>query len=226
MTEQEILDRWKSIAGDASPAPWTTDNLIGFFQTLRPDGYKLAAALDGLAGAEAILERLLAIYRVTAAGCELGDAYFIVRNPEPLSKLEAEQLSRSHLRNMADIARALDRSELLHLLEPLPRMQVSQGQTPWPPTQDSPEALIYEAEVDFIAGLTPLPSYILLLKEAMFYIACDSFLRDYILWPLYQKSTLVTDPFQPYFELWKHGSGIRFTGGRAGTVFVPILAPP
>ena len=36
--DEAKLDRWKRLAGDTSPRPWTEDDMAGFFQRFRPDG--------------------------------------------------------------------------------------------------------------------------------------------------------------------------------------------
>lgn len=139
MTEEDILAQWKSTAGDPSTEPWTKDRLVGFFQLFRPHGEKLVPALHGLVGANEILPRLMEVYQVTAPGWDETDAYFLVKKPQPLSKVEAKRLASAHLENIAGIARVLGNQQLLRLLEPIPDIEVIQGSTPWPPSQDDPE---------------------------------------------------------------------------------------
>lgn len=220
MTEAQALARWRKFV-DASSQE---DSLVGFFQKFRPHGKGLAEALEGVVGADEILPRLLEIYQATAEGCQEGDAYFVVRKPKPLSKEQARQMANSHLQKMEKVAKEVGNSELVQLLEPPPRIEVVSGKTPWPPGQDDPETLIYEARTDFTLSLTPLESHILLLDDAIYNIACDCFLRDYVLWPLYSRSTVIADPFEPYFKLWKHGAGIRFQGDDLVKAYVPVLS--
>jgi len=52
-------------------------------------------------------------------------------------------------------------------------------------------------------------------------VACDYNLQYHILWPLYRQATTIEEPFRPYFDLWKHGSGYRFAGKEAVRVYVP-----
>jgi hypothetical protein len=127
MTEQEIVDRWKSMAGNGSGKVCTKDDLVGFFQAFRPHGQSLARALDGIVGAEEMLPRLLELYQATAPGWDEGDAYFVVRTPKPFSKERARLLVSTHLQRFAGIAKAIGASELLGLLEPLPSIEVIQG---------------------------------------------------------------------------------------------------
>ena len=181
----------------------------------------MSKALEGVEGAAEILPRLLAIYRVTASGWDEGDAYFLVKNPMPLAREKGERLASTHLRKFVAIAKEVAATDLLRLLEPLPSIEVVEGQTPWPPSQDDPETLFYEARADFMASLTPLPSDALLLDGAIYYLACDYFLRDHVLWPLYRQSAAVAEPFESYFELWTFGAGMRFVNDRLVKVFVP-----
>jgi hypothetical protein len=165
----------------------------------------------------------LEVYQATAWGWDQEDAYFVVKKPQPLSRERAAHLVTRHLQQFADIARETGNGQLLRLLEPLPRVEVVPGKTPWPPGQDDPEVLIYEARTDFMTSLSPLSSYALLLDEALYHLACDYFLRDYILWPLYRQASTLVEPFGSYFELWKHGAGMRFVTDKLVKVFVPAL---
>lgn len=218
MTKEQILARWKEMTDITSQ-----ENLVGFFQKFRPHGNGLAAALEGVVGANEILPRLLELYEVTADGWQREDAYFVVKNPKPCSKEQARQLTNLHLQKMREVAREIGNRDLRHLLEHPPQIEVICGKVPWPPGQNDLESLIYEVRTDFILSLTPLNSHILLLNDAFYHIACDYFLRDYILWPLYRHSTTVVEPFKPYFELWKYGAGFRFPIDDTVKVYVPSL---
>src|SRR5260370_6761278 len=99
MGEDQVLARWKKMADTTSP-----QNLVVFFQRFRPHGNDLALALEGVVGANEILPRLLEIYQATADGWQRGDAYFVVRNPKPLSMEQARRLASSHLEKMGEIA--------------------------------------------------------------------------------------------------------------------------
>src|SRR5438309_1359746 len=112
MTEEQILSRWKSLAGATSEEPWTSENLAGFFQTFRPHGDHLADVFEGVVGASDILPRLMEVYEATAEGYERGDAYFIVKNPKPLSVEHARELASLHLQSMGEIARTVGNKRL------------------------------------------------------------------------------------------------------------------
>jgi len=65
---EAMLERWKALAGDTSPGPWTPDPMAGFFQHFRPDGRGLPQVFEGAVGGDEILPRLLEVYRATARG--------------------------------------------------------------------------------------------------------------------------------------------------------------
>jgi hypothetical protein len=216
----EVLRRWKALAGDTSARPWEPEDTAGFFQLFRPSGDGLEAAFEGIEAADEILPRLLEVYEATAEGWD-EDPYFIVSKPRPIPASRAKDLLGSHLERVAAMARAVGDDELMRLLARPLRLEVGWGETPWPPGDDDPETTIYEATGDFMRSLTPRESHALLMEEGLYTLACDYNLRHHILWPLYRHASGIDEPFGPYFELWKHGAGYRFTGEREVTVFVP-----
>src|SRR6185369_13799421 len=67
MTDQQMFARWKKLLGDTSEIPWTApEYMVGFFQGFRPHGDGLAAAFEGVVGADEILPRLMEVYPVAA----------------------------------------------------------------------------------------------------------------------------------------------------------------
>lgn len=231
-TEEEMFARWKELAGDDSPRPWTEDQMGMFFQNFRPDGEGVDAAFEGVVGAEAILPRLREIYQVTAPGGSQ-DAYFIVRSPQPLKESVARELCAEYLGKMAEIARELDPGEeedpyaaLRVRIASLRGIEVVEGETPWPPDDEAPESLIYEMRGDFTFRLRregALASHAFLMTEAFYTIACDYDVADHLLWPLFEAVSPVSEPFRGYFELWTHGAGYRFAADNLVQVYVPNL---
>lgn len=219
-----ILERWKALAGDTSPGPWTPDQMAGFFQRFRPDGRGLSRAFEGVAGGDEILARLLEVYRATADGGRGGgdrDGYFVVRDPIATPASRAEDLIRRHLGRVAAMAEAVGDGELTSLLGCPLRIEVAEGEAPWPPGEDAPESLIYEAIGEFMDSLTPLESDALLMREGLYTIACDYNLQYHCLWPLYRHASTIEEPFGPYFALWERGLGYRFTDEADVRVYVP-----
>jgi hypothetical protein len=222
--EQEMLQRWKSISGDMSPRPWTEDNIGLFFQRFRPDGAGVAAAFEGVEGGDEILPRLLEVYHATAEGWDREDGpdgYFIVQNPVSLTAARATALLRLHLDRLAAMSEEVGWDELTELLQSPLKLEAVEGDTPWPPGDNDPEALIYDATSEFMESLTPRESTAFLLGEAFWTIACDYNLKHHILWPLYRDTTPIEEPFRPYFDLWKHGAGFRFVDQETVRVYVP-----
>jgi hypothetical protein len=219
-----MLERWKALAGDTSPGPWAPDHMAGFFQRFRPDGRGLPQAFEGVVGGDEILPRLLEVYRATADGWRGGgdyDGYFVVRNPGPTPASRAEDLIRRHLGRVAAMAEAVGDDELASLLGRPLRVEVAEGEAPWPPGEDAPESLIYEATGEFMGSLTPLESDALLMREGLYTIACDYNLQYHCLWPLYRHASTIEEPFGPYFDLWKQGFGYRFMSEADVRVYVP-----
>jgi hypothetical protein len=222
MTDESIINRWKRMAGSRSAKALSKDDLVGFFQAFRPYGQDIPTVLEGVAGADEIVPRLLRIYAATAPGWNEHDAYFLVRRPKPLSQDQVRDLVLAHIQRFAEIAQQIDAIELIEILERPPKVVVVQGQAPWPPGPESVETLMYEARADFMASLTPSVSEALLFDEALYYLACDYSLRDYVLWPLYRPSTTIVEPFGPYFEMWTHGVDLRFVGTDLIKAFVGV----
>ena len=215
MTDKEIVAKWKDMTGI------TSDELVGFFQAFRPQGDGLLKAFEGVTKADEILPRLLEIYQVTTDGYP-EDAYFVIRKPLPLSRELALGFASSHIRKCLDIAKEMGRDDLVQLLQLYHRMEVVVGDKPWPPRQDESEVDLDEVVIDFMLSLKPLKSQALLLSDALYSMACDTYIRDYIFWPLFRNSTIVADPFAPYFNLWKHGAGLRLESDHLLKVYLPV----
>ena len=216
MTDNERIAQWKSITGIKS------DELAGFFQSFRPHGDGLERALRGVVRSDEIVSRLLEIYEATAEGYPT-DAYFIVRKPTPLSQNDALHLATLHWQKLNEISKEVKSNELAQMLRQHDRFEVVVGDRPWPPSEDDPETLVDEVVTDYVLSLSPKRSQALLLREALYNMACDTYIRDYVLWPLYREPTSVLEPFEPYFKLWKHDAGFRFDHDGSLKVYVPSL---
>ena len=215
----EAVARWTAARARGRDAASEAD-LFGFFQAFRPDGTGLDDALRGAVGADEVLPRLLEVYRATAPGWDPADAYFLVRQPEPLSSAVAADLALAHVGAMREIGHALGRGDLEAALGTAPSIQYAQGAAP-PPESAGLEMEVYELATDFVAGLSPVESDLLLLGEAAYGIACDYYVRHHVLWPLYRADSPVRDPFSPYFRLWRQGAALRFAGRERLVVYVP-----
>lgn len=176
-------------------------DLIGLFQYFRPDGEGVEAIFAGHPFGDAILERIRKCYAHTREGYAESDAYFIPRPKESCSQTMAINLLNRHLLEMRKIAERLHVDELVDLIAnstPVrvrTRAELDEGAL----NDDSPEAWLYDIATDFMGSLSPHESPLLQLRDAMYSIANDMFLRNYLLWPLYADSYPDSEPFLPAF---------------------------
>ena len=63
--------------------------------------------------------------------------------------------------------------------------------------------------------------YAPILRPAYYFTACDTMLRDYLMWPLYAAASGLEDPFKSYFELWRHGVKYRIFGETQVDFYLP-----
>jgi len=193
------VERWRSILNQIEGAEaWSIEDAQvhpRFFHAFRPDGRRLDEVFRGIHRGDEILERLRRVYAV--AGHDLGDMYFIVRNPAALSREKALNLGQAHVAAMRELAPTVRL-----------RVEVSQGQAP--DHHGRLETDLYDARCDYVRTLEPEKSDALLLEEPLYHLACDYLLAHHLLWPLYRKASGLQDPFGPYFELWTAGAAVRY----------------
>ena len=63
--------------------------------------------------------------------------------------------------------------------------------------------------------------YAEVLRPAYYFTACDTMLRDYLMWPLYAQASGLEDPLESYFELWRHGVKYRIFGETQVDLYLP-----
>jgi hypothetical protein len=236
-TAEEMYAYWKSLAAPDELGVWTEDCVNFLFHHFRPGGDGVEKVFQGVVRGEEILPRLKEVYLSTAQGSvreNTSDAYFIVRQAEPLSTAQALEHCLKHLENMLRLLKTFREDgeavleDVSRVLSPLPTIQVLPGSAPDAPIDDdSPDLTLYEAICDLTTDLTyqweHVDSHAFLLDDAFYYLACDYLLERYLTWPLFRDLTDLEEPFAPYFELWKHGAKYRFTDSRHVTVYVPNL---
>jgi hypothetical protein len=223
MTKLERLAYWKKVCGDIGPETWVNeeDDLFAFFQRFRPYGRDVAKVFDGVYRGEEILVRLLRFYHHTTESAD--DAYFVVRNPVVATAAQLLEAVTQYLDKVRQMAEASETVELMGLLDAL---QIEVEKKNAPPHSALPEpnlALLNDTVTDWFLELDPETSEALLLKEAFYSMTCDYQLSWYVLWPLYQGSTRIQDPFDPYFRLWIYGAVLRFTNEELLTVYCPSV---
>lgn len=223
MQLEEILALWKNAAGEPGGEPWCEDEVYGFFQRFRPDGDRLEEALLPLQYGREVLKRMKAIYAATNSGWsddESSDGYFVVRNPAPIEPAEAESLVRKHLEQVAKIAEEAGAEELVELLR-APTYSIAREAAPDSPDRHDTDLTIYDTLCDWVGALETDPPQVSDLNEAFFSIACDYPLAWYAMWPWFADAAQISDPFEPYFQLWRHGVEYRFDGPSSVTIHVP-----
>jgi len=198
------LERWKLARRSALSDSATEADLFGFFQAFRPEGKGLEEVFAGVVGGSELLQRLLELYRATAIGWEPHDAYFLVKAPQPLPEKEIMRLAGLHRDSMAQVAGLAGAPELESFLGRGSECSLVAKVESTALAMDA-NLKVYEAAVDFMSSLPGRESEALLLGEAYYGIACDYFLKSYLLWPLYREASSIDEPFRAYFQLWKHG---------------------
>ncbi|WP_165068789.1 hypothetical protein [Paludisphaera rhizosphaerae] len=188
--------------------------------------------MEVLAGVEAgdeIVPRLLSVYRAAAEGWppdyDEYDAYFNVFDPSPITASYAVELVLGHLLNVKLMAQIRGLDGPVAVLEPLPRVEIIQRVEPWGQGQEDLEFIIHTAIKSYMGALSPRESPILALEEA-FQSFADVNLRHFVLWPLYRDASTIEEPFQPFFDLWRHGVEFHFGNDGDVRVHVPRLVEP
>src|SRR5262245_30618640 len=151
--------------------------------------------------------------------------YFIVCRPARATPEMLIELTKQHLTKVREIARSSGKDDLTAKLDPLPAIEIKYTrEPPFPEKQPdlaAPETAIYGVVGDWFSDLVPVQSDALLLDEAFYYIACDYYIAQYLMWPLYSQSTDIIEPFAPYFELWTYGATPVYKKPGLATVFIP-----
>jgi hypothetical protein len=222
----QILRLWKDVARDRSAAPWDEARAFGFFQRFRPNGNGLAPAILALPCGEELLRRLQRVYDATVDGWREDslDAYFVVRRPQPSTYQELEELARRQMGIWLSIVRDCGNQELadelevksVEFMQDLPRPTHSDG--------DAPEVELHDVEGDWHGRLQSILEAGHVTNEAFYSIACDYGVARYLTWPWYRASTLIEEPYGPYFELWLRGAEISIP--EAGRIVVGLGGHP
>lgn len=251
MDQLTLLGRCQRLAGKSGGPAWTADDAIGFFQSLRlpgkgptgkgrggkgrggqePSAAGLDELFEGVPHGGELLARLQRVFSASGSGTRpdgMRDAYFVVRQPASMPPDAVEQAGREWLANLAGLDERIGSGGLRELLEPQPRIRVLVGKAPKHPRDTAERArlmiAISEFSERFIAPLQPAEDAALGLRKAYYYIACDAYLRDYLLWPLYRQIVGIADPLEPYFRLWEHGIKFRIFNDQEIDFYIPRAA--
>ena len=183
------------------------DSLIGFFQLFRPAGQRLRGLFDDLDCGTKLHARLEELFQVAGEDRrrEGGrDAYFIVRNFQPIDAQQVTTLAGEWLGNLASLAIEVGDENAVGLFQPTPTIRVLEGHAPKHPKaaeekcslltamQASVPTWCQQMERSVAAGDNSVSD---VLRQAYYYICCDPMLRDYLMWPLYAHAWQTRDPF-------------------------------
>lgn len=223
---QSIIDQLLSRTMGERDAANENDPLIGYFQSFRPDGRAIESAFEELgednrslfdspAVGSQLDERLTQLYQVAGDNRRPQggrDAYFIVRNPAPIDPENAETLAKQWVSNIAEFAQTVGDSETSLRLQSIPKIRVLEGLPPKHPKQVHEKTNLlqtFQDDVPLLVERIDVGPVAPLLRTAYYFIACDSVLRDYLMWPIYSTAVNLADPMEPYFQLWRHGVKYR-----------------
>ena len=226
MSSDSLIRKCHDLARVTPETESGPDSLVGFFQVFRPDGNALNDLYCDLEAGDALHQRLGQLFE--AAGDDRRpqggrDAYFLVRNPQPLDPDLAEQLGEQWLSGVLEISKHVDDTATCDALSPIPKVRVLEGTAPKHPreaAQKSNLLLCIQSAAQHVESIDAGP-YAETLRPAYYFTACDAMLRDYLMWPLYAEATGLDDPLRPYFELWRHGVKYRIFGESQVDLYLP-----
>lgn len=227
MNAHDVLALWQRLGGDPGDRPWDADHAYGFFESFRPDGEGLEAAISPLPEGDAVLERLRLVFAATAGGYprapDTYDGYFIVRRPALVPPAEALGHARLFLDNVAAIADLSGDREFGSLLRDA-SLSCVVGAAPGGAERHDVDHTIYAILCDWESSLVRNPPWVHELEEAFYSIACDYYLAWHLMWPWLRGASTVEEPFRPYFELWRRGVSLRFQSESAAVLYLPVGA--
>lgn len=210
-----VVSRLCELAGLAAQDD-SPDALVGIFQSFRPSGDALDGIFDEVEGGAEFERRLRSIYAATQTSQRydsMTDAYFIVRNPPGMPSASAQSSATQFFDGLVGIVGRYGDDNQRAVFNRTPELRVLEGKAPKKPRKEEDKCELHCALEQWVPDLVlaelirknPLAYR---LSAACYFIACDSFLRDYLLWPLLGDADRF-DPFRPYFELWRHGVKFR-----------------
>ncbi|MEM8734587.1 MAG: hypothetical protein AAGG44_10220 [Planctomycetota bacterium] len=224
----------RGFGGSASGQPEDESaSLLGIFQLFRPDGIAELGIFSDLPGGPAFEDRLARVFTAVGDGGRgdgLKDAYFVIRNPPAVSEAEVQRLAELFLNSCLQ----LDLVSGQHF-DPPPKVRVLEGKPPKHPKSVAEQApllrRIQKELPDAIAAILNANSIASRLEEALYFMACDRWLRDYLRWPLAvadaalplsnEDQSALASALEAYFSLWSHGIKFRIFSSREVDFYLP-----
>ncbi|MFN3189742.1 MAG: hypothetical protein ACE361_04385 [Aureliella sp.] len=210
-----------------------SDSLLGIFQLFRPDGISDLEIFAEQPGGPVFEERLSAVFAAVGDGGRgdgLKDAYFVVRNPPAIDESAAKPIAESFVHSSIRLSSLIGST-----FEADPDVRILEGKPPKHPRAREEQApllgLLQRDLPSSIAEILNANSLAAQLQEALYFVACDHWLRDYLRWPLASaESTLALSQdgrsaldaaLDAYFTLWVHGIKFRIFSNRQVDFYLP-----
>lgn len=230
MARHPVVDELVAV----SPAVTDSNSLIGVFQAFRPDGLPEIASLHELAGGAEFGQRLQSIYDAVSMSNRsdnMKDAYFIVRDP-PVPTAALCDCVGQFVSSIASATQTMENPPVR--FAELPAVRMLEGKPPKHPRAAREKSellnLLQTTLPTFIGGLfeqeDASESEVVghQLAESLYFVACDSWLRDYVRLPLLREAAIKTAVDQActaYFQLWRHGVKYRVFSNERIDFYLP-----
>lgn len=175
-----------------------------------------------------VFSRLQQVYKIAGDGRRsdgMKDAFFIVRRPDFSSVEKVKQSAELFFGELAALAEEQNKNELAENLKQKPELRLLEGAAPKHPKADREKSGLMKAVSQIGPTVTEeliaKDPFAKLLQRAFYFLACDGFLRDFVLWPMLAEHSQLDDPFQHYFVLWRHGVKFRIFGESQIDLYLP-----
>lgn len=220
----------------AAPAVTDPKSLIGLIQAFRPGGLPEIDSLLALPGGPEFAGRLQEAFDAVASSARpdsMKDAYFVIRNPPLVDTATLAGHANRFIASVAAVAQAMEGSSVQ--FADLPDVRILEGKPPKHPraASEKSELLnVFQTGVPaFIdgrfahAGASDSRVVGRQLAEALYFVACDSWLREYLRLPLLGGLSDPADQASAaYFQLWRHGVKYRIFSNHRVDFYLPRRA--
>ena len=238
MSQSRSVSEFVAELRAAAPVPASADagpdaeSLIGTFQAFRPDGLPEFETLEAIPGGSEFRARMQCVYDAVGSGRRsdnMKDAFFVVRHPPQLQSDDAQQIATEFVQGALALARQTGAESTFEL----PEIRILEGKPPKHPKNPNEKSELLNlfesklpAQIDAIFAPGSLGNE---LSEALYFVACDRWLRDFLRWPLLQPSGNDLKPsnsqcVDSYFQLWRHGVKFRIFSNTRIDFYLPVRA--
>lgn len=209
--ENPHIAGWKTLVDLPVTETWDVDDFTGFFSFFWPDGSGVEAVFEGLERGDLVEARLRRCFTAVAEAPKRGNWYFLPPPDPNLTENEMIERTKAHLDSMSEIAALSGEAEFAQQLRDMKISPVASRERTV--NVADAEIQLYEMVSDFSFGLNRFDSPMWDLREAFYSVANENYLREWLMWPLYDDPPLA-DPFAPYFWLWSSGLDVELVSER------------